>query len=113
GGQVRGLPAAAEVDPEVDRALQGVGGGVQDGRADDVPLRLRRAADGDDPAGERGVPVGDADRVGRGGDEDSERPGGGAVSAARVPGAVAEGDRGGVSGGGAGGPSPSASEGSA
>ena len=41
-GQVQGLHAAAADDPEVARASRGVDSRLQDRRADDVPLRVRR-----------------------------------------------------------------------
>ncbi len=50
-------PSAA-VDPEVARPSRGVDSRLQDRRADDLQLRLRRLADRGEPPGQRRLPAG-------------------------------------------------------
>src|SRR5262249_37944395 len=55
---VRRVPATEAVHPRLDRAPQGVAGGLQEWRQNDMPLRLQRRADRDGPAGGRVVSLG-------------------------------------------------------
>ena len=72
-----GLPrlhAARAVHPQVAGPLGGVGPRLQDRRADDLPLRLRRPAHRGQPPGQRRLPHRQEDRVGPGQDVRHQRP---------------------------------------
>src|SRR5262249_43267432 len=85
GGVRQGVRPPAAVDPEVDRAPQGVDRGGQGARPNDVPLRLLGAACRGGALGERGVPLRQGTDLGHGVRESDEQPGGRAVPPPRLP----------------------------
>ena len=79
------LQAPRAVHPEVARPPRRVDPRLQDRRADDLQLRVRRLADRGEPPGQRRLPRRQEARVGRRQARRRERPRGRAVHPPRVP----------------------------